>query len=233
MLTANFQEQVEMGYYMKVNNVTFDLMTSSPKLWYLEEVRSRGHPFNREEGWKKELFQEEQDHKLDWAVIFASPYSTMRGTKMQSFAFKLVYRIIPCNEYLHKIRIKDNPTCAFCESSDSIVHFFYECTSVTALWSALISWWEDYLDLTLSNLVVAEILFCIHRQVRQQKLINWILLCKIFHTKEKAFLQGRGVSPGASGIVKNQAPQRKKGVHLGEYSEEIQMLGKSRPLGKP
>lgn len=78
MLTANYQEQIGVAYRMKINNVSFDLRTSSPKLWYLEEARSKGHPFNREEGGKEN-----------------SPWGTRNRSKSWTGHPSLLLRIVP------------------------------------------------------------------------------------------------------------------------------------------
>lgn len=197
MLTVNFQEQVATKYHLKINNVQFDLMTSNPKQWYVEEARSKGHTFNREGSWDKELNLGDQNTDLDWNAIFTSPYKVTRETKMQSFAFKIAYRITPCNVYLHKIRIKDSPICTFCEDRDTITHFFYECTAVKPLWRALNHWCMSHLDLGLNDLTKAEVLLGVHKPLRQQKLINWILLYvkfyilrkKLFHEAEISLIE--------------------------------------------
>lgn len=42
-------------FEMEINNKIFDILTSNSRLWYLEEVRSRGQPFNRKDSWRGEV----------------------------------------------------------------------------------------------------------------------------------------------------------------------------------
>lgn len=193
-LTRNYPEDVGVTYNMQINNTRFDLLSSNPRQWYTEEVRSRGHPFNRAEAWRKELGIGERDQSPDWGEIFTSPYRTSRETKMHSFAYKLEYRIIPCNEFLNKIKIKESPICTFCESRDTISHFFYECPTVTPLWSSLEQWCAQHLDLAMSNLSMAEVLLGVHRPIRQQKLTNWLLLHLKFYIHKKKLFFGAEVA---------------------------------------
>lgn len=101
---------------------------------------------------------------------------------------------MPCNVYLHKIRIKETPTCSFCNDRDTITHFFYECTSVTPLWGAINLWCESHLDLSISDLTTTEVLLGVHRPLRQQKLVNWILLYTKFYIFRKKLFHEAGVS---------------------------------------
>lgn len=194
LLSNNIQEDIEVKYTLEINQKRFDLLTGNPRLWYLEEIRSRSHAFNREDSWKRELGMGEQDQNLDWRAIFSNAYKTTRETKIQSFAYKIVYRIVPCNEFLYKIKIKDSPSCTFCECNDTISHFFHECKSVSALWNSLNSWCENYLDLTLSTLSSAEVILGLRTPVRQQKLINWLLLYTKFYILKKKLFFGAEVS---------------------------------------
>ena len=65
--------------------------------------------------------QEEQ-----WADIFTRTFKVVRETKLQSFQFKLIHRIITCNKKkLHDMKIKVSPQCSYCDDIDDISHFLF------------------------------------------------------------------------------------------------------------
>ncbi len=41
-----------------------------------------------------------------WKRIFNLPFSTTKDTKHQSFQFRIIHKIIPCNKWLQTIKIK-------------------------------------------------------------------------------------------------------------------------------
>ena len=60
-------------------------------------------------------------------IIYCIPFKVMRSTELQSFQYRVLNRIIFCNKWLHKMNIKDRPTCDFCTAEDNITHFFIDC----------------------------------------------------------------------------------------------------------
>lgn len=111
-----------------------------------------------------------------------------RGTKLQSFEFKVLYRLIPCNKYLHTIKIKDSPDCTMCGETDCISHFFYTCPTVKAFWHQLSQWCERHLDLSLSHLSTPEIIYGLTEQSWKAKIVNWFLLtAKFYIQKQRLF----------------------------------------------
>ena len=50
-----------------------------------------------------------QRQEEEWADIFTRTFKVVRETKIQSFQFKLVHRIINCNKKLFDMKIKASP----------------------------------------------------------------------------------------------------------------------------
>ncbi len=59
-----------------------------------------------------------------WKRIFNTPFIVLRDTKLQSFQYRIIHKIIPCNKWLHTIKIKKDNICNFCSEVDDIIHFF-------------------------------------------------------------------------------------------------------------
>lgn len=100
-------------------------------------------------------------------------FASIRETKILSFQYKLINRIIPCRTYLKQIRIFDTDECPFCQGLDSLQHFFHDCTPTQRFWEGLQRWTNQVEDLRLDTLTNKEILlgipfplakYYIHRQ---------------------------------------------------------------------
>ncbi len=47
-------------------------------------------------------------------------FKTARETKIQTIQYRIIHRIIPCNEWLHNIKIRDINKCNVCPGIDTI-----------------------------------------------------------------------------------------------------------------
>lgn len=77
-----------------------------------------------------------------WENIFKLPFNTIEETKIQSFQFKLIHRIINCNKKLFDMKLIDNPVCNYCNNNiiDDLKHFFLWCPQVFKFWQSLFEW---------------------------------------------------------------------------------------------
>jgi hypothetical protein len=74
--------------------------------------------------------------------IFRLPYLVTNRTNLQALQYKITYRIINCNSWLHKIQIVDSPTCKFCQEEETIEHYFFSCKTTKQYWKAFQTWWN-------------------------------------------------------------------------------------------
>ncbi len=56
---------------------------------------------------------------------FEQPFKCCRDTNIQSFQFRIIHRIIPCNQWLKNVMIKKSEQCNYCGDTDDSCHFFY------------------------------------------------------------------------------------------------------------
>jgi hypothetical protein len=61
---------------------------------------------------------------------------------MKAFQFKILYNIIPCNQYLKRIGKSETDKCPSCNEVEDLVHYFVGCTSATNIWLQIRRWWS-------------------------------------------------------------------------------------------
>lgn len=114
-----------------------------------------------------------------------------RDTKLQAFQYKLIHRVIPCNKYLTNIRIKQDETCSYCDSSDTLQHFFYACPPVNNLWDTLSSWLANNLDIHIT-FNAKMILFGLPRTADMALVLNYLILfTKFYIYRQRLFHQNK------------------------------------------
>ena len=112
----------------------------------------------------------------DWDQIFSRTFKIIRETYLQSFQYKVLNRILNCNDRLYKWKIKNNNKCDYCEEVDSIEHHLYYCTISNQFWKQLKSWTISNLNLGI-ELTVCEVLFGIPSNNNPDlKIINFLIL---------------------------------------------------------
>ena len=94
----------------------------------------------------------------DWNQIFLRTFKTTKETYLQSFQYKILHRILNCNEKLYKWKIKPNDRCDECGEVDSIEHHLFYCKTSTKFWNQLKNWSTCNLGFSI-ELTVCEVVF--------------------------------------------------------------------------
>ena len=96
-------------------------------------------------------------NELDWKLIFCLPFKIITSTKIQTFQFKILMRIFPCNKQLFIWKIVHSPRCNACYEIDTIEHHLYECNPVKEFWHAFQTWlhigFEYYINFFVIDIV--------------------------------------------------------------------------------
>ena len=72
---------------------------------------------------------------VDWTSFFVILERCCKDTYLRSFQYKLLHRIIPTNQFLFKIHLKDTKYCSFCKAEEeTIEHLFYDCSLSFNFW---------------------------------------------------------------------------------------------------
>lgn len=129
----------EVGLYISgVDGGQLDLGVMSTKELYKVLMIGKKRDVAARASWVKEFEDYDWvDTDLCWKHWYSLPYTVSREVRLQSFQFRALHRIIPCNAYLQRIRIKDSKVCSFCDEWDDLVHFFYYCPATVDFWDSV------------------------------------------------------------------------------------------------
>ncbi len=106
------------------------------------------------------------------------PFNTCRETKIQTFQYRIIHRILPCNKWLFNIKIKSEKTCSYCTDEDDIQHFLLKCDKANKFWKYWFKWWTNISELDISNFDHLEecMLFGFPGENKIFKVINFCIL---------------------------------------------------------
>ena len=75
----------------------------------------------------------------EWTKFFTIS-KVDRDVRMQSFQYKIIHRILPCNKYLSKWHDSITSECFYCKAEDDIPHFIYYCPHTRPFWHKIDTW---------------------------------------------------------------------------------------------
>lgn len=122
-----------------------------------------------------------QDVNQFWNMAYTLPFKIVRETKLQSFQYKVLLRLITCNKYLKTIRVKENNTCISCSEVDTLEHFLFLCPRVQTFWNGITQWLAREANLHIT-ITVEEYIFGFPCHSPKDRVINAIILHSKFYT---------------------------------------------------
>jgi len=115
---------------------------------------------------------------FDWNMLYCIPYRVVRETDIQSLQYQIINRYIPCYVNLYKWGKEHSSSCPLCNQTDTIEHYFVECTSINCFWSEISSLIQLTYDISL-NLNTLDILFGVPFEDPIFTIVNFCILhCK-------------------------------------------------------
>lgn len=136
---------------VKVNKTYIPIQKVSCKQIYWQIIYTTEHVPTAKLKWSK-IYKEFENASDDiWERIYSLSFNITRETKLQSFQYKIIHRIIACNKWLYNIKIKQSGKCSFCDCEDSIQHFLITCDSAYNFWEHWFNWWQNTSDLDIKN----------------------------------------------------------------------------------
>ena len=171
LYSTDSYENIEEIHYIDNKKVKLLSKSNSKNFYWYFINKKRRSPTSRIK-WKNLFHYLEDDN---WAKIYKRSFQITKETKMQSFQFKIIHRVITCKQKLNEMRIIDSPNCDYCQEIDDITHFFIKCPYVTEFWSAVIQWLDSIYNthLTLSDF---NILFGIEGENDYTMALNLIII---------------------------------------------------------
>lgn len=152
-----------------------ELLDKTSKFIYFSILPSKFAIHSFQEKWNDTIPANPNQDDIFWQSIYKIPFQCLRETKLQSFQFKILYRIIPCNQYLKQLRNKEHDCCDYCNDQDTIVHFLYNCQKVQSPWSQFCSWFERETQINL-KVSPQEYLLGVTCNRHNVKVVNTLLL---------------------------------------------------------
>ena len=130
--------------------------------------------------WENEL-----ERAMNWRNVFEIPFKCLIDTKLRTFQYKYLMRIIPNNKFLHKCNIISTSLCDFCcMHVETNKHLYWECQIIRAFWTEV----QNYLATNNINILLNyEIVsFGLTEMSSLYKTVNSILIiAKYFIFKNK------------------------------------------------
>jgi exonuclease III len=139
----SFKEQIHIK--IGKNDKPLNNITNKDLYWVL--VRN----IQEEPIYKAKLQFELKIKEEEWPIIYKIP-RTIQDTKIRAFQYKLLFSLLPCNLYLHRIKKSNTDKCNKCPKLDDTAHYLFECEQVVPFWSSFMNWWNDMTgDLTFMD----------------------------------------------------------------------------------
>ena len=113
--------------------------------------------------------------KINWKAIYEIPFSITKETYLHTFQFKILNRIMNCNEKLKTWAIKTSEKCSYCDHCDTIEHHLFECHTSRKLWDQLEKWFADTLQI-FHEFTICEIIFGVINIEKHKNTLNYTIL---------------------------------------------------------
>lgn len=184
-----------IGLYVKdIDDKMVDFDILSTKRLYKILMAKKGHIPTAQLKWC-EIFQDVEEIHLAgrWKFWYNLPYKISREVKLQSFQYRLLNRILPCNKYLAQLRVLSSPVCSYCNRVDDTFHFLYECAETKNFWNSLSLWLEQFDGVVEfpKSILEYEFMFGISGDSLEDFRINSIMLLARFYIyREKIYNNG-------------------------------------------
>jgi len=115
-----------------------------------------------------------------WPSLFKAPFLSCRETYLQSFQYRIIHRILPCNNWLFTRKIIPSNICTdlMCDgqSVDNITHHLILCPPVQIFWESFVTWWNNMNFSKLCPLVQENILLGFPCEGNEDFILNYCLI---------------------------------------------------------
>ena len=96
---------------------------------------------NCELKWSKALSINNEDI---WPTVYKICFKSISDNALVWFQYSLLYNILNTNDFLHKMKIKENKMCNMCnEYRETCLHLFSDCIKAEELWNNIETWLKN------------------------------------------------------------------------------------------
>ena len=155
---------------LRINKTDRPLNTITNHDFYLIHVQHNTEKLKCQVHWES-IFD---INELDWVKYFTMA-KVDRDVRMQSFQYKIIHRILPCNKYLSKWHDTITSECSYCMAEDDISHFLYCCPYTRPFWRKLDTWLQ-VIGVQQSAVSCKEVLFGLTAKKPHTTAINFTIL---------------------------------------------------------
>ena len=114
-------------------------------------------------------------HDNDFRNFYILPFKVLRDTKLQTFQYKLINRVIPCGAALQIWKLAESGNCKFCDEYDNLSHHFFDCPNTKSFWAQLTEWIKGVTDISVP-LSKVDVLFGVPLYDTFMTCLNFIVL---------------------------------------------------------
>lgn len=193
-LCANWQPQnLGAGIELKLDrDPPEDISILSPKRLYSKLITDNSKPNTAFQRWREGDDGLQLADQMEWANACSRIFQATRATKIQSFQYKLLNRLLPEKVFLKRLRKSDTDQCEYCNKKDSISHFLFTCNKVQRFWTTLCTWFAQVDNVYLDRLSLKEKVFGIAKDCHKSRIINTVLIhVRYFIHRQKLFYDGQ------------------------------------------
>ena len=155
---------------LRINKNDRPLNITSNHDFYLINVHHNFEKLKCKEYWEN-IFD---INEFDWPKYFIMA-KVDRDVRMQSFQYKIIHKILPCNKYLSKWHDTISSKCFYCMAEDDIPHFLYHCPCTRQFWNKFDTWLH-VIGVPQNALTCKEVVFGLTENKSHTTAINFTIL---------------------------------------------------------
>jgi hypothetical protein len=169
--------------YITVNSKDLDIIQTPSNVIYWLLIHKKTHKQSPTciQRWEN-IFHIDSDL---WPLLFKAPFKSCRATYLQSFQYRILHRILPCNEWLIKRKIVDTNVCTYryCDGQeiDTIIHYLVTCKPVHNFWQSFTAWWNAMNFSKLHPLVEENIILGVPCITNEDIIFNMCTIVAKYH----------------------------------------------------
>jgi hypothetical protein len=159
--------------HLVINKKAIQIKNITNKQLYCTLIKKKQQkPIVTEKKWNNQKLSDD-----NWKEIFKIT-GVLRDTKIKTFQYKVLFNLIPCNQYLHRIKRSDINTCNTCNKLDDLEHYFCECNEARIFWNSFTQWWKNFTgaEITLDTKTI--LLGIYENRIKNEQLNACIILAK-------------------------------------------------------